>query len=105
MPRAEEAAGSGAAVLTPMGSGTVQLHVSDQAQGVARPHLTVRKVTAPLMTAPLCHPSLPRTRVVAGDTSGAAEDLPEQGGILLAVLDENVLQGLCPVQLVEDDGG
>lgn len=47
----------------------------------------------------------PRTGVVAGDAGGAAENLPEQGGVLLAVLNEDVLQRLRPVQLVEDDGG
>lgn len=64
-------------------------------------------VSQPLCaTAPLCHsPSLPRTGVVSGDAGGAAEDLPEEGGILLPVLDEDILQGLCPVQLVEDDRG
>lgn len=45
------------------------------------------------------------TRVVAGDAGGAAEDLPEQGGVFLAVLNEDVLQRLRPVQLVEDHGG
>lgn len=48
---------------------------------------------------------LPRTGVVAGDTGGTAKHLPEQGGILLPVLDEDILQRLRPVQLIEDDSG
>lgn len=43
--------------------------------------------------------------VVAGDSRGTAEDLPQQRGVLPAVLDEHILQGFCPVELIEDDGG
>lgn len=45
------------------------------------------------------------TWVVASDSRGAAEDLPQQRGVPSAVLGEHVLQGLRPVELVEDDGG
>lgn len=79
-----------------------RLHV---AQGDAPPHLTLRRAWAALGHSRVPHPSLPRTGVVAGDAGGAAKDLPEQGGILLPVLDEDILQCLCPVQLIEDDGG
>lgn len=45
------------------------------------------------------------TWVVASDPCGTAEDLPQQRGVLSTVLGEHVLQGLCPVELIEDDGG
>lgn len=45
------------------------------------------------------------TWVVASDSRGAAEDLPQQRGVLPTVLSEHILQGLCPVELIEDDGG
>lgn len=64
---------------------------------------------------PLCslwgdHPTCPRsglapTWVVASDSRGTAEDLPQQRGVLPAVLGEHILQGLRPVELIEDDGG
>lgn len=43
------------------------------------------------------------TWVIAGDSCGTAEDLPQQCRVLSAVLNEDILQGLCPVKLVEDD--
>ena len=45
------------------------------------------------------------TWIVASDSRGTAEDLPQECGVLPAVLDEHILQGLCPVELIEDDGG
>ena len=45
------------------------------------------------------------TGVVAGDPRSAAKGLPEQRGVLPAVLHEHLLQGLRPVQLVQDDRG
>lgn len=44
------------------------------------------------------------TWVIAGDSRGTAEDLPQQGRVLPTVLDEDILQGLGPVKLIEDDG-
>lgn len=43
------------------------------------------------------------TRVIAGDSRGTAKDLPQQGRVLPTVLDEDILQGLGPVKLIEDD--
>lgn len=45
------------------------------------------------------------TWIIAGDSRGTAEDLPQQCRVLPTVLDEDILQGLCPVELIEDDGG
>lgn len=45
------------------------------------------------------------TWIVASDSRGAAEDLPQEGGVLPAVLHEHILQGLRPVEFIEDDGG
>lgn len=45
------------------------------------------------------------TRIVAGDPCGTAKGLPQQRGVLPAVLHEHALQGLRPVELVEDHGG
>lgn len=44
------------------------------------------------------------TWVIAGDSRGTAEDLPQQCRVLPTVLNEDILQGLCPVKLIEDDG-
>lgn len=43
------------------------------------------------------------TWVIAGDSRGTAKDLPQQCRVLPTVLNEDVLQGLCPVKLIEDD--
>lgn len=43
------------------------------------------------------------TWVIAGDSCGTAKDLPQQCRVLPTVLNEDVLQGLCPVKLIEDD--
>lgn len=45
------------------------------------------------------------TWIVASDSRGAAEDLPQERGVLPAVLHEHILQGLRPVELIEDDSG
>lgn len=47
--------------------------------------------------------SLAPTWIIAGDSRGTAEDLPQQCRVLPAVLDEDILQGLCPVKFIEDD--
>lgn len=44
------------------------------------------------------------TWVIAGDSRGTAEDLPQQCRVLPTVLNEDILQGLRPVKLIEDDG-
>lgn len=44
------------------------------------------------------------TWVIAGDSRGTAKDLPQQCRVLPSVLNEDILQGLCPVKLIEDDG-
>lgn len=44
-----------------------------------------------------------QTWVVACDTCGAPKGLPQQRGVLLAVLHEDLLQRLRPVQLVQND--
>lgn len=103
MPRAKEAAGSGG-VLTPMGFGTGGLHVLGgprASTGGCSPASHSEKGPG----CPWPEPPSTLTGVVAGDAGGTAKHLPEQGGILLSVLDEHVLQGLRPVQLIEDDGG
>lgn len=43
------------------------------------------------------------TWVISGDSRGTAEDLPQQCRVLPTVLNEDILQGLCPVKLIEDD--
>lgn len=43
------------------------------------------------------------TWVIASDSRGTAEDLPQQGRVLSTVLDEDILQGLGPVKLIEND--
>lgn len=43
------------------------------------------------------------TWVVASDSRGTSEDLPQQRGVLPAILDEHILQGFCPVEFVKDD--
>jgi hypothetical protein len=45
------------------------------------------------------------TWIVASDSCGTAKDLPQQCGILPAILNEYILQSLCPVKLIEDNGG
>lgn len=42
---------------------------------------------------------------VASQARGAAEHLPQEGGVVLSVLLEHLLQGLGPVELVQHDGG
>lgn len=42
---------------------------------------------------------------VASQTGSAAKHLPQEGGVVLAVLLEHLLQGLGPVELVQHDGG
>lgn len=44
-----------------------------------------------------------QTWVVARDARGAPKGLPQQRGVLLAVLHEDLLQRLRPVQLVQND--
>lgn len=96
---AEEAAGSDRE-LTRLGFGTVpDMCQTAPSTGAGRCSPTSHSEKGPPASRP------PRTRVVAGDTGGTAEHLPEQGGILLPILDEDILQCLRPVQLIEDDGG
>lgn len=45
------------------------------------------------------------TGIVASDARGASEDLPQQCRVLPAVLNEHVLQSLCPVEFIKDDSG
>lgn len=45
------------------------------------------------------------TWIVASDSCGTAKDLPQQCGVLPAVLDKHILQGLCPVEFIKDDSG
>lgn len=47
----------------------------------------------------------PFTWVVASQACGAAEHLPEKGRVVLSVLFKHFLQGLCPVQLIQHNGG
>lgn len=45
------------------------------------------------------------TRIVASDSCSTPKGLPQQGGVLPAVLHEHFLQSLRPVQLIQNDWG